>query len=183
MLSKYVHSHAVTALGLLSHIVFRVNFPKQPRTLVQHALAGSYIIDTSTRRSCEKLSCVYMQNLILSPLFFSAPETFGIVTSTVDISSRKNLDQISKVLTQVTTGVEFGDDNPSYIPINDFVQKAIKQVTQWLLEGTPDAPSSFGRARCNVQNSGRRSGCGNTISCTRISRCHGSAEAHLHISE
>lgn len=128
-------------------------------------------------------SVAYICNLILSPLFLSAPETFGIVTSTVDISSRKNLDQISKVLTQVTTGVEFGDDNPSYIPINDFVQKAIKQVTQWLLEGTPDVPSSFGRARCNVQNSGRRSGCGNTISRTRISRCHGSAEAHLHISE
>ncbi|ETW84040.1 hypothetical protein HETIRDRAFT_381374 [Heterobasidion irregulare TC 32-1] len=74
-----------------------------------------------------------------------APETFGIVTSTVDISSRKNLDQISKVLTQVTTGVEFGDDNPSYIPINDFVQKAIKQVTQWLLEvaDVPDAETQY----------------------------------------
>lgn len=66
----------------------------------------------------------------------STPETFDIVTSTVDVASRKNLAQISKILTQITSGSEFGDDTPSYVPINDYVRKAIKQMSAWLLEGT-----------------------------------------------
>ena len=66
----------------------------------------------------------------------STPETFDIVTNTVDVASRKNLAQISKILTQITGGSEFGDDTPSYVPINDYVRKAIKQMSAWLLEGT-----------------------------------------------
>ncbi|KAI0315982.1 hypothetical protein OF83DRAFT_1129415 [Amylostereum chailletii] len=62
------------------------------------------------------------------------PETFDIVSSTLDISTRKNLAQISKVLAQVTSGKEFDDTNPSYIPINDYVRIAITQFTSWLLE-------------------------------------------------
>ncbi|KZT72473.1 ras GTPase-activating protein [Daedalea quercina L-15889] len=61
------------------------------------------------------------------------PETFDIVSSTVDIESRKNLAQISRMLTQITSGVEFGDDTPSFIPVNDYVRKAITQFTAWLL--------------------------------------------------
>jgi Ras GTPase-activating-like protein IQGAP2/3 len=58
-----------------------------------------------------------------------------MVSSTVDVSSRKNLAQISKVLAQVTGGSEFGDDTPSYIPINEYVKTAIVQFTAWLFEG------------------------------------------------
>jgi hypothetical protein len=65
----------------------------------------------------------------------STPETFDIVTNTVDIASRKNLAQISRILTQITSGSVFGDDKPSYVPINDYVRKAIKQMSTWLLEG------------------------------------------------
>ncbi|KAI0068683.1 hypothetical protein BV25DRAFT_1792222 [Artomyces pyxidatus] len=73
------------------------------------------------------------------------PETFDIVTSTVDIGSRKNLAQISKVLAQITSGLEFGDDTPSYIPINEYVRKAIAQFTAWLLEvaDVPDAETQY----------------------------------------
>jgi hypothetical protein len=39
------------------------------------------------------------------------------------------------VLAQITSCSEFGDDMPSYIPINDYVTKAISQFTAWLLEG------------------------------------------------
>lgn len=73
----------------------------------------------------------------------STPETFDIVSTTVDVSSRKNLAQISKVLTQITSGSEFGDNNPSYVPINDYVRKAIKQMSGWLLEGVPSSRSTF----------------------------------------
>ena len=72
---------------------------------------------------------------VLSFSVSSTPETFDIVSSTVDVSSRKNLAQISKVLAQVTSGSEFGDDSPSYIPINEYAEKAISQFTSWLFEG------------------------------------------------
>ncbi|KAH9999926.1 hypothetical protein BJV77DRAFT_1058234 [Russula vinacea] len=73
------------------------------------------------------------------------PETFDIVSSTVDVSSRKNLAQISKVLSQVTSGFEFGDETPSYIPINEYVKRAILQFTSWLFEvaDVPDAETQY----------------------------------------
>lgn len=73
------------------------------------------------------------------------PETFDIVSNTVDVSSRKNLAQISKVLSQVTSGSEFGDDTPSYIPINEYVKGAILQITSWLFEvaNVPDAETQY----------------------------------------
>ncbi|KIK68184.1 hypothetical protein GYMLUDRAFT_155669 [Collybiopsis luxurians FD-317 M1] len=73
------------------------------------------------------------------------PETFDIVSKTLDISSRKNLAQISKVLTQITSGVMFDDHNPSLMPINEFVSRAISQITGWLLEvaSVPDAETMF----------------------------------------
>ncbi|KAJ7890806.1 hypothetical protein B0H13DRAFT_2530496 [Mycena leptocephala] len=73
------------------------------------------------------------------------PETFDIVPNTIDRDARKNLDQISKVLTQITTGSEFDDDSPKYVPINEFVRRAISEMTAWLLEvaNVPDAETQF----------------------------------------
>ncbi|KAF8897516.1 ras GTPase-activating protein [Infundibulicybe gibba] len=73
------------------------------------------------------------------------PETFDIASKTVGIASRKNLAQISRILTQITSGVEFGDDNPSYVPINDYVRKAMSQMSSWMIEvaGVADAESHF----------------------------------------
>ncbi|KAI0353517.1 hypothetical protein OH77DRAFT_1497233 [Trametes cingulata] len=73
------------------------------------------------------------------------PETFDIVSTTVDIASRKNLAQISKMLTQITTGSEFDDDSPSYIPVNGYVRKSIAQISAWLIEvaNVPDAETEF----------------------------------------
>ncbi|CAL1700973.1 unnamed protein product [Somion occarium] len=73
------------------------------------------------------------------------PETFDIVSHTIDIAARKNLAQISRVLTQVTTGEEFGDEHPCYVPINDFVRKAIKQLVAWLTQvaDVPEAETQY----------------------------------------
>ncbi|KAJ7368408.1 ras GTPase-activating protein [Mycena albidolilacea] len=73
------------------------------------------------------------------------PETFDIVPNTIDRDARKNLDQISKVLTQITTGSEFDDDTPKYVPINEFVRRGITEMTAWLLEvaNVPDAETQF----------------------------------------
>lgn len=65
----------------------------------------------------------------------STPETFDIVSTTVDIASRKNLAQISKMLTQITSGSEFGDESPAYIPVNDYIRKSIVQISAWLMDG------------------------------------------------
>src|ERR1700722_14699694 len=79
--------------------------------------------------------CLGSFTLALRVSVLSTPETFDMVSSTVDVSSRKNLAQISKVLSQVTSGLEFGDDTPSYVPINEYVKRAILQFTSWLFEG------------------------------------------------
>ncbi|OBZ70404.1 Ras GTPase-activating-like protein rng2 [Grifola frondosa] len=73
------------------------------------------------------------------------PETFDIVSTTIDIASRKNLAQISKMLTQITSGSEFGDDNPSFIPVNDYVRKTISSISSWLIEvaNVSDAETEF----------------------------------------
>ena len=42
------------------------------------------------------------------------------------------------MLTQITNGTEFSEENPSYLPVNDYVRKAISLITTWLLEGTTD---------------------------------------------
>jgi hypothetical protein len=36
---------------------------------------------------------------------------------------------------QITSGRPYGEENPSMRPINEFVQVAIKQMTDWFLEG------------------------------------------------
>ncbi len=82
-----------------------------------------------------KNASIYIIELYSSTLF-STPETFEIVGKTIDIGSRKNLAQISKILTQITHGREFTEDTPSYIPTNGYVIKAIGQMTSWLLEGS-----------------------------------------------
>ncbi|KAI0796795.1 hypothetical protein C8Q75DRAFT_710102 [Abortiporus biennis] len=73
------------------------------------------------------------------------PETFDIVSHTVDIAARKNLAQISRVLTQVTSGTEFGEDSPCYLPINEHVRVAIQTISDWLIEvaNVPDVETQY----------------------------------------
>lgn len=106
----------------------------------------------------------------LSVSVSSTPETFDIVSSTVDVSSRKNLAQISKVLSQVTSGSEFGDDTPSYIPINEYVKGAILQITSWLFEGrhSHECTLSCIESAFSCQRHRRR----DSIPCARIFGCH-----------
>ena len=57
-----------------------------------------------------------------------------MVTKTVDVASRKNLAQVSKVLTQIANGELFEDDS-AYAPLNDYIQEAIGEMNAWLLTG------------------------------------------------
>ncbi|KAF8913880.1 hypothetical protein CPB84DRAFT_1699194 [Gymnopilus junonius] len=74
------------------------------------------------------------------------PELFDVIPKNVNAAKgKKNLAQISKVLAQVTSGLEFDDDQPSYVPINDFVRKAIQQLSTWFSQvaDVPDAEAQF----------------------------------------
>ncbi|KAF9247031.1 ras GTPase-activating protein [Melanogaster broomeanus] len=74
-----------------------------------------------------------------------APETFDMVPTTIDVASRKNLVQISQVLTQIFSGSEFGDDTPKFLPINEMVRKSVAQMTTWMLQiaDVPDAETHY----------------------------------------
>ncbi len=67
---------------------------------------------------------------------FSAPETFDIVPNTITPQARKNLDEISRVLTQVASGRMYGQENPPMKAIDDFIAVAIRQMAEWFLEGS-----------------------------------------------
>ncbi|KLO15676.1 hypothetical protein SCHPADRAFT_902188 [Schizopora paradoxa] len=74
-----------------------------------------------------------------------APETFDLVPSTINFSARKNLNEISRVLLQISSGTQFGDDNPSLTPLNPYVAEAIKEMRVWFLEvaNVPDAEAHY----------------------------------------
>ncbi|KAH7914372.1 ras GTPase-activating protein [Hygrophoropsis aurantiaca] len=74
-----------------------------------------------------------------------APETFDMVSTTVDVAARKNLAQISKVLAQIASGSEFSDDHPNFVPINDYIRKTVVQMTAWMLQiaDVPDAEDHY----------------------------------------
>ena len=79
-----------------------------------------------------------------SRLFFdfqsSAPETFDMVSTPIDVASRKNLAQISQVLTQIASGSEFSEDSPQFIPINEMVRKTVAEMTVWMLQSDYSPP-------------------------------------------
>ncbi|KAF7332186.1 RAS GTPase-activating protein [Mycena kentingensis (nom. inval.)] len=74
-----------------------------------------------------------------------APETYDMVQKTINVGARQNLEQISKVLTQIVSGSEFDDDTPRFVPINDFVRNSIGTMTAALLDvaNVPDAETFF----------------------------------------
>jgi hypothetical protein len=90
---------------------------------------------------------------------------FDIVPKNVSIATgKKNLSQIAKVLGQITSGVEFDNDKPSYIPINDFVRNAIAQLSNWFIQGVPNS-IVYNLFSSILQSSCRRTRCGDAISC------------------
>ena len=75
-----------------------------------------------------------------------APEGFDVVESLVGPVQRKNLAEVSKMLTQIAVGKLFNDDNPYLQPLNDYVSHASERFTKWLytIVECPDAELQFG---------------------------------------
>lgn len=72
---------------------------------------------------------------IIANVLYRTPETFDLVPTTLGIAARKNLAEISKMLTQIASGVSFGDENPRLTPLNSYVDEAIKLLGNWFIEG------------------------------------------------
>lgn len=140
---RFMARETLVALRVRDASLFRLyrywydSFRKDSQTLhwsnMLVVLQGSFTIASSIPPSCK---CPPNRSICILSNCISTPETFDIVSSTVEIAPRRNLAQISRVLTQISSGKLFNDDNPCYIPINDFVGKAVTQMTTWLLEGT-----------------------------------------------
>jgi Ras GTPase-activating-like protein IQGAP2/3 len=64
----------------------------------------------------------------------STPETYDVVPTTITPAARRNLADISKVLTQISSGHEFEVAN--LVSMNAFVAENIPPMTAWFLEGT-----------------------------------------------
>ena len=74
-----------------------------------------------------------------------APEGFDVIETLVGPMQRKNLAEVSKMLTQVAVGRLFSDDNPYLQPLNEYVSQASERFTKWLFTvvDCPDAEMQF----------------------------------------
>lgn len=61
-----------------------------------------------------------------------APEGYDVVDTIVGPVQRKNLAEVSKMLTQIAVGRLFSDDNPYLQPLNEYVSHAAERFTKWL---------------------------------------------------
>ncbi|KAF6762631.1 IQ domain-containing protein-containing RasGAP [Ephemerocybe angulata] len=86
----------------------------------------------------------FIYNKYINPVIL-IPETFDVVSKTVDVRSRKNLARISEVLSQIASGAPFDDDSPNYVPLNEYVNKAIGEMSAWFLEvaNVPDPETQY----------------------------------------
>ncbi|KAG8994762.1 hypothetical protein FRB94_012577 [Tulasnella sp. JGI-2019a] len=107
-------------------LALRIKFPDEPEEM--HAVALGQVI--------------YYR--FLNPAIVT-PETFDIVPTTISAAARRNLAEISKMLTQIASGVPFTEDNPCLTPLNNYVSEAIKIVSTWLIEvaDVPDAEAQL----------------------------------------
>lgn len=74
-----------------------------------------------------------------------APEGFDVIDGVIGPMQRKNLAEVSKMMTQISNGRLFTDDNPYLQPLNEYVQQASTRFTQWLYAviDVPDAEMHF----------------------------------------
>jgi len=112
----------------------RNDSPMAQKNNTQPASGAWFTIATFIPSLCKHNDFDYAK-LILWFIVLRTPEVFEIIPKTVKVTARKNLAQVSKVLTQIITARHFGDDQPTFMPINDFVQEASGRMCTWLLEG------------------------------------------------
>src|ERR1700761_415782 len=120
---RYIASETLAALRVrivqsmlpVSSISWQVKFPHETpeklaasvgRLIYYHFINTAIVYDLSPKRC------------YLSDQNFRTPETFDIVHNTVGPLQRKNLAAISKLLTQIASGVPFANEDISLVPLN-----------------------------------------------------------------
>ncbi|EJT97529.1 hypothetical protein DACRYDRAFT_119220 [Dacryopinax primogenitus] len=63
-----------------------------------------------------------------------APDAFDIVPNTIGAAARRNLGEVARMLTQISSGSAFLENVPSLIPLNAFVNTAITQTQKWVID-------------------------------------------------
>ncbi|KAN0064164.1 iqgap-related protein [Thecaphora frezii] len=63
-----------------------------------------------------------------------APEGFDVIETLVGPVQRKNLAEVSKMLTQIAAGKLFSEDNPYLQPLNEYVSQASERFSKWLFQ-------------------------------------------------
>ncbi|KZO89474.1 Rho GTPase activation protein [Calocera viscosa TUFC12733] len=61
-----------------------------------------------------------------------APDTFDMVPNTIGAAARRNLAEIAKMLTQISSSSPFREDTPSLVPLNACITTAVRQLHKWL---------------------------------------------------
>ncbi|WFD35158.1 iqgap- protein [Malassezia cuniculi] len=85
-----------------------------------------------------------------------APESFEVTSAVLSTVQRKNLVEISQVLTQIALGRPFGEEQPFLQPLNEYVEQAAQRYRRWihmLVDSCPDPEIHFGIDEC-VDSSG-----------------------------
>ncbi|KZO93183.1 hypothetical protein CALVIDRAFT_600878 [Calocera viscosa TUFC12733] len=69
-----------------------------------------------------------------------APDMFDMVPNTIGAAARRNLAEIAKMLTQISSSSPFQEDTPSLVPLNACITTAVRQLHKWALE-VADVPN------------------------------------------
>ncbi|CUA76921.1 Ras GTPase-activating-like protein rng2 [Rhizoctonia solani] len=133
---KYIHH--LQKLQRLSSVFVRAivgstkRMPYAMRLLAREILAG---LRSRFPNEQESSYAIALGRLIyyryINPAIIT-PETYDVVPTTITPAARRNLADISKVLTQISSGYEF--DTPNLASINSFIAANIPTMAAWFLE-------------------------------------------------
>ncbi len=75
----------------------------------------------------------------------TAPENVGVIDKQLSPLQKRNLGEVSKVLSQIVSGRPFGGDNVHLLPLNGFISESIVRLGHIMeaLVSVPDAESTF----------------------------------------
>jgi hypothetical protein len=68
-------------------------------------------------------------------MYYSAPEAFDVIESTISATQRKNLAEVAKTLHQVSIGKSVSGVEPHIADLNACIQVASKRFATYLNEG------------------------------------------------
>ncbi|KAG9120291.1 hypothetical protein FRC07_004278, partial [Ceratobasidium sp. 392] len=144
---KYIHHlqklQWLTGVFIRAIVASTRRMPYAMRLLARETLAG---LRTRFPNESEQVLAIALGRLIyyryINPVIIT-PETYDVVPTTITPAARRNLANISKTLTQISSGQEF--DIPALTSVNAFVTTNIPIMAAWFFEvaDVPDAETEY----------------------------------------